>query len=536
MISPTRRTDDAGALAFAGAPLPSRSRFPGAPATSRTSVRRGPDRSAPVNRRRSRRTAIVALAPAANDASGSNGAADTLYTDTDPEVLMPDNLFQELTPRASGPARADDGGTRGYLESATATYTLPSQASAGNVATPSAELASTTEAARRDAAKSAAAAVSGMPALDALDLDELPVVGAPNASSPPAPWDTTTSAHGLSFLGRRLNFVRRRQAIVAKAYEECERITALYAKTFYLGTSFLDPAKRSAVWAVYTWCRRTDDLVDGPRVTQRCGSLRDVLAGWSTRLDAIFAAGRGAQEGEQDVAPPRDALDLALVDVIVRYPDMDITPFADMIDGMIMDVEMDRFATWDDLHLYCYRVAGTVGLMTLPIMGSVDGTRAGLRAAAEPALALGVALQLTNILRDVGEDRLRGRIYLPLEDLQRFNYSEADLLAGVLDDRYRALMKFQIARARAYFAKAEAGIDLLSPDARLPVRASLDMYAGILEVLETNGYDNFKRRAYVSKWGKLATLPGSWARIQPAGSMARRAFETYEKLVAVGSN
>jgi len=199
-------------------------------------------------------------------------------------------------------------------------------------------------------------------------------------------------------------------------------------------------------------------------------------------------------------------------------------------------VEMDRFATWDELHLYCYRVAGTVGLMTLPIMGSVDGTRAGLRAAAEPALALGVALQLTNILRDVGEDRLRGRIYLPLEDLQRFNYSEADLLAGVLDDRYRALMKFQIARARAYFAKAEAGIDLLSPDARLPVRASLDMYAGILEVLETNGYDNFKRRAYVSKWGKLATLPGSWARIQPAGSVARRVFETYEKLVAVGSS
>lgn len=461
-----------------------------------------------MSRRRSRRAAVVALAPAAGD---SAGGVDTYY-DADPAVLMPDHLFEEVAPRATGPTRAD-GASRGWLESATATYTLPSQTAGSSSNQP---------------------AQQGSPELDVLDLEELPVVGSSTTASPPAPWDTTTSAHGLSFLARRLDFVRRRRAIVAKAYEECERITALYAKTFYLGTSFLDPEKRRAVWAVYTWCRRTDDLVDGPRVVQRSGSLRDVLAGWRARLDAIFAAGRGAQ-GEEGVASPRDALDLALVDVIVRYPDMDVTPFADMIDGMIMDVEKDRFATWDELHLYCYRVAGTVGLMTLPIMGSVDGTRAGLRAAAEPALALGVALQLTNILRDVGEDRLRGRIYLPLEDLERFGYTEMDLLAGVLDDRYRALMKFQIARARAYFAKAEAGIELLSEDARLPVRASLDMYAGILEVLELNGYDNFKRRAFVSKWGKLATLPGSWARIQPADSLPRRAFEAYQRFVSIGS-
>lgn len=472
---------------------------------------------------------MVALAPATGD---SSGGVDTFY-DADPTVLMPDHLFEEVAPRATELARGD-GASRGWLESATATYTLPSQAAglSSKQPLPASDTGRSSATPAADAA--AAGAAASTPELDALDLEQLPVVGSPTSVSPPAPWDTTTSAHGLSFLARRLDFVRRRRAIVAKAYEECERITALYAKTFYLGTSFLDPAKRKAVWAVYTWCRRTDDLVDGPRVVQRSGSLRDVLAGWRTRLDAIFAAGRGAREGEE-VSPPRDALDLALVDVIVRYPDMDVTPFADMIDGMIMDVEMDRFATWDELHLYCYRVAGTVGLMTLPIMGSVDGTRAGLRAAAEPALALGVALQLTNILRDVGEDRLRGRIYLPLEDLERFGYSEADLLAGVLDDRYRALMKFQIARARAYFAKAESGIELLSEDARLPVRASLDMYAGILEVLELNGYDNFKRRAFVSKWGKLATLPGSWARIQPADSLARRTFEAYQAFVSFGS-
>lgn len=521
-----------GPVAFAGAPLPCSSRKPTTSAAGRSIVQRGPGRrSVPTSRRRSRRAAIVALAPAAGDASGG---VDT-FNDADPAVLMPDHLFEEVSSRATGPTRID-GASRGLQESATATYTLPSQAAASSSsqALASSGTVRSNATASADTAAARAAAAAATPELDALDLEELPVVGASTSVSPPAPWDTTTSAHGLSFLARRLDFVRRRRAIVAKAYEECERITALYAKTFYLGTSFLDPAKRKAVWAVYTWCRRTDDLVDGPRVVQRSGSLRDVLAGWRMRLDAIFAAGRGAPEGEE-VPSPRDALDLALVDVIVRYPDMDVTPFADMIDGMIMDVEMDRFATWDELHLYCYRVAGTVGLMTLPIMGSVDGTRAGLRAAAEPALALGVALQLTNILRDVGEDRLRGRIYLPLEDLKRFGYSEADLLAGVLDDRYRALMKFQIARARAYFAKAEAGIELLSEDARLPVRASLDMYAGILEVLELNGYDNFKRRAFVSKWGKLATLPGSWARIQPADSLPRRAFEAYQRFVSIGS-
>uniref|UniRef100_A0AAU6WVU9 15-cis-phytoene synthase n=1 Tax=Pyropia yezoensis TaxID=2788 RepID=A0AAU6WVU9_PYRYE len=519
-----------GPLAFAGAPLPSSSRRTATSVSGRSIVQRGPGRNdAPASRRRSCRAAVVALAPATGD---SSGGVDTFY-DADPTVLMPDHLFEEVAPRATEPARGD-GASRGWLESATATYTLPSQAAglSSKQPLPASDTGRSSATPAADAA--AAGAAASTPELDALDLEQLPVVGSPTSVSPPAPWDTTTSAHGLSFLARRLDFVRRRRAIVAKAYEECERITALYAKTFYLGTSFLDPAKRKAVWAVYTWCRRTDDLVDGPRVVQRSGSLRDVLAGWRTRLDAIFAAGRGAREGEE-VSPPRDALDLALVDVIVRYPDMDVTPFADMIDGMIMDVEMDRFATWDELHLYCYRVAGTVGLMTLPIMGSVDGTRAGLRAAAEPALALGVALQLTNILRDVGEDRLRGRIYLPLEDLERFGYSEADLLAGVLDDRYRALMKFQIARARAYFAKAESGIELLSEDARLPVRASLDMYAGILEVLELNGYDNFKRRAFVSKWGKLATLPGSWARIQPADSLARRTFEAYQAFVSFGS-
>ena len=141
-----------------------------------------------------------------------------------------------------------------------------------------------------------------------------------------------------------------------------------------------------------------------------------------------------------------------------------------------------------------------------------------LTQALEPALALGVALQLTNILRDVGEDRARQRIYLPREDLQRFGVSEASLLKGVKDQAYVNMLKFQIARAREWYERAEAGIPMLAEDARLPVRASLDMYSSILNKIEANAYDNFNKRAYTPKWQKLLTIPYSWYRVQSGSS------------------
>jgi phytoene synthase len=167
------------------------------------------------------------------------------------------------------------------------------------------------------------------------------------------------------------------------------------------------------------------------------------------------------------------------------------------------------------LNLYCYRVAGTVGLMTTPVMG-VDTTvrtapwdvyRNEQRDPTEEAIALGIANQLTNILRDVGEDARRGRIYLPLEDLALFNYTEADLFNGVVDERWRSLMKFQIQRARKFYASAESGISALSPDARFPVWAALMLYRGILDVIERNQYDVFRKRAYVPGPQKLTYLP-----------------------------
>jgi phytoene synthase len=128
----------------------------------------------------------------------------------------------------------------------------------------------------------------------------------------------------------------------------------------------------------------------------------------------------------------------------------------------------------------------------------------------EAAVALGIANQLTNILRDVGEDRQRGRIYLPLDELERFGYSEAELLSSSLNDNWRALMRFQLQRARQWFARSEAGVRWLAPDARWPVWASLRLYRGILDVIEKHDYDVFNKRAYVPKAGKLLDLPFSY--------------------------
>jgi phytoene synthase len=266
-----------------------------------------------------------------------------------------------------------------------------------------------------------------------------------------------------------------------------------------MGTLLMAPAKRRAIWAIYLWCRRTDELVDGP---QAQFTSEKTLDRWEAQLESVFSG------------CPVDDEDVALVDTLEQFP-LDIQPFKDMIAGQRMDLRRSRYDTFEELELYCYRVAGTVGLMSTTIMGVDTQLETAPWCHHNPldpipqAIALGIANQLTNILRDVGEDARRGRIYLPLEDLQRFNYSEADLIDGVIDDRWRRLMAFQIDRARRFYREAESGISLLSPDARWPVWSALELYQQILDVIEQNDYDVFTRRAYVPSWRKFLTLPGA---------------------------
>ncbi len=297
----------------------------------------------------------------------------------------------------------------------------------------------------------------------------------------------------------------RMLASPSEAYEYCRKITAKYSKTFYLGTLLMPEEKRRAIWAIYVWCRRTDELVDGPQSRR---TTPETLDRWEKQLESVFA-------GE-----PIDDPDVALVDTLQRYP-IDIQPFRDMIAGQRMDLYRSRYETFEDLKLYCYRVAGTVGLMTSPVLGFDDsGSKAPWERQLEgndpleAAIALGIANQLTNILRDVGEDANRGRIYLPLDELALFDYTQEDLFNGVVDDRWCELMRFQIQRARKFFNQAEGGIRALRPDARWPVWAALMLYQGILDVIERNQYDVFTTRAFVPKPQKLLTLPVAWLRAQ----------------------
>jgi len=283
-----------------------------------------------------------------------------------------------------------------------------------------------------------------------------------------------------------------------EAYEHCRQITEKYAKTFYLGTLLMPEQKRRAIWAIYVWCRRTDELVDGASAEYTTDATLDH---WQENLESIF------------VGHPIENVDVALVDALGRFP-LEIQPFRDMIAGQRMDLYRNRYETFEELNLYCYRVAGTVGIMSAAVMGTDVGRQTAPWAVnrepvnpIEEAIALGIANQLTNILRDVGEDARRGRIYIPLEELALFDYTEEDLFNGVVDGRWRALMQFQIQRARKTFAQAEQGISFLSRDARFPVWTALMLYRQILDVIERNQYDVFRKRAYVSGPRKLLSLP-----------------------------
>jgi len=287
-----------------------------------------------------------------------------------------------------------------------------------------------------------------------------------------------------------------------QAYEICRKETQQWAKTFYLGTLLLPQEKRKAIWAIYVWCRRTDEIMDSVEAsTKSQDELSDNLDKWEENTKNVF---KGIIKTE---------LDLVLLDTIEKYP-QSIQPYLDMIDGQRMDLNKFRYKDFDELKLYCYRVAGTVGLMTQNVMG-IDSayTSAPWSAMPDPseaAIALGIANQLTNILRDVGEDRQRGRIYLPQVDIEKFNYSEEELLEGKINKEWKSLMNFQLKRAREWFQKSEDGIKWLSSDARWPVWTSLRLYRGILDSIERLDYDVFNNRAFVKNSFKALEIPISF--------------------------
>lgn len=275
---------------------------------------------------------------------------------------------------------------------------------------------------------------------------------------------------------------------LAAAYEHCRDVTRRHAKSFYFCAQFLPRRKRLAIYAVYALCRHLDDFVD-----RAAGRPDD-----DTRL-LVDAWRDGLREaGPQDhpaLAAWRDAAWTYAIPVELAE---------ELMRGVLMDLSQSRYATYAELEVYCYRVASVVGLMTSRIFGFSDDRALG------HAVELGTAMQLTNICRDVGEDARLGRIYLPLEDLERFGVPEANLICGRIDAPFVALMRFQIERARRLYRSADPGIAWLSDDAQYTVRLSSRIYEQILGRIERNGYDVLSRRAYVPLHRKLAAIPAVW--------------------------
>lgn len=266
-----------------------------------------------------------------------------------------------------------------------------------------------------------------------------------------------------------------------EAIKTCEAITAEYSHSFYLATSLLPREKRRAVRVLYAFCRTADNLIDG-KVDQPAARLLELRA-------ALGGHGKLAD----------DTVLVAWSRVQAHYQ-IPMCYAEQLFDGVELDLVQRRYRTFDELSVYCYGVASTVGLMSMYITGYSD------QRAIPYAIKLGVALQLTNILRDVREDWNARRLYLPLDELATFGLDEQDVAAGQVDYRWRTFMRFQIARARRLYRESMPGIALLHPDGRVAVTAAAMLYEGILTDIEAHDYDVFSRRAFVSHSRKLALL------------------------------
>jgi 15-cis-phytoene synthase len=291
-------------------------------------------------------------------------------------------------------------------------------------------------------------------------------------------------------------------AALQTAYAHCQQLTAIHSRSFSLASWLLPREQRRAVHALYAFCRTVDDLVDEP-----AGNTESALESW--KLAEHLARGPGA-----------DPVAVAWADARTRFriPDRYAQQ---LIEGVARDLHQSRYDTFDELAAYAYGVASTVGLMTMHIVGFQ-------RQAAIPyALRMGVALQLTNILRDVGEDWQRGRLYLPREELEAFGIGDADLEAGVVTDRWRALMRFQIARVCRLYAESWPGLALLARQGRLAIAAAAEFYSAILHDIQAHDYDVFRRRAYLSSWAKARRVPGLWWRTRQLSYARWEATATY---------
>lgn len=270
-------------------------------------------------------------------------------------------------------------------------------------------------------------------------------------------------------------------------FEHAKQIAAHHSKSFYFTTKLLPREKQWATFALYGYCRYADNLIDNPRKRSREELLKEVDS-LSAELEIAYRTG----ESEHPIVKP-------FILVAQNYDIPQVYP-QELLAGVKMDIKIDRYLNFDELHLFAYRVAGVVGLMMTYVLGFKSDT------AFEYAEKLGIAMQLTNILRDVHEDAQRGRIYLPQDELFEFGVSEKQLLSGRFDENIRELMRSQVKRADDYYLEANPGIKLLHQDAQFAIYSASKIYRGILRKIESQNYDPFLGRVYVPQSQKVRIL------------------------------
>ena len=279
------------------------------------------------------------------------------------------------------------------------------------------------------------------------------------------------------------------------SYKECKRLNSLHGKTYYLATLLLPKAKRPHVHALYGFARYADEIVDDLSSTLSPTEKSDVLRRWSDQLLQDIANGRS-----------HDHIGRALVDTVQRF-NIPISYFEAFLHSMAMDLTVTSYEKYEDLMEYVYGSAAVIGLQMVHVLGTVNGKKSD---ALVPAEKLGIAFQLANFIRDVGEDLDRGRVYLPLQELKQYGVSREMLEKRVLTPQIIEALKFQIARVKTLQQEANAGIELLSPDSRPCIRAASELYCGIVDEVEKIDYNVFEKRAKTSTFRRASVAFPAW--------------------------
>ncbi len=280
-----------------------------------------------------------------------------------------------------------------------------------------------------------------------------------------------------------------------ESYKECKRLNSLHGKTYYLATLLLPKSKRPHVHALYGFARYADEIVDDLTSTLTHQEKVDALQRWSEQLLQDISNGRS-----------NDHVGRALVDTVQRF-NIPISYFEAFLHSMAMDLTVAQYETYDDLLEYVYGSAAVIGLQMVQVLGTVEGKTSE---ALVPAEKLGIAFQLANFIRDVGEDLERGRVYLPMAELRSYGVSRDMLERRALTPQIIEALKFQIGRVRDLQNEANLGISLLSPDSQACIRAASELYCGIVDEVEKIDYQVFTTRARTSTWRRARVALPAW--------------------------